>query len=81
MPPQQQHQAAQAAQAGWAQQQQQAAMQQQPQQYAAVGTAGQGSDEIRSLWIGDLLQWMDENYILNCFGPTGEVYFTPNLIF
>jgi hypothetical protein len=67
---QQQQQAAQAAQAGWAQQQ--AAMQQQPQQYTAAAP-NQGSDEIRSLWIGDLLQWMDESYILSCFGPTGEV--------
>ncbi|XP_070675886.1 polyadenylate-binding protein RBP45C-like [Malus domestica] len=44
--------------------------QQAPQQYAA--TQNPGSDEIRSLWIGDLLQWMDEAYILSCFGPTGE---------
>ncbi|XP_050368243.1 polyadenylate-binding protein RBP45C-like [Argentina anserina] len=71
MPPQQQQQQQAAQAAGWAQQQQQAAMQQQqPQQYAAA--AGQGSDEIRSLWIGDLLQWMDETYILSCFGGTGE---------
>ncbi|PRQ31785.1 putative nucleotide-binding alpha-beta plait domain-containing protein [Rosa chinensis] len=71
MPPQQQHQAAAAAQAGWAQQQAAMQQQQQPQQYTAAA-ASQGSDEIRSLWIGDLLPWMDENYILNCFGPTGE---------
>ncbi|KAM1954484.1 hypothetical protein EV1_023653 [Malus domestica] len=44
--------------------------QQAPQQYAA--TQNPGSDEIRALWIGDLLQWMDEAYILSCFGPTGE---------
>ncbi|XP_050125780.1 polyadenylate-binding protein RBP45C-like [Malus sylvestris] len=44
--------------------------QQAPQQYAA--TQNPGSDEIRSLWIGDSLQWMDEAYILSCFGPTGE---------
>ncbi|KAM1873672.1 hypothetical protein ACFX13_007478 [Malus domestica] len=61
MPPQQQGQAP-PAQAGWGQQA--------PQQYAT--TQNPGSDEIRSLWIGDLLQWMDEAYILSCFGPTGE---------
>ncbi|TQD84102.1 hypothetical protein C1H46_030342 [Malus baccata] len=62
MPPQQQGQAP-PAQAGWGQQA--------PQQYAT--TQNPGSDEIRSLWIGDLLQWMDEAYILSCFGPTGEI--------
>ncbi|PQQ00059.1 polyadenylate-binding protein RBP45C [Prunus yedoensis var. nudiflora] len=62
MPPQQQGQAP-PAQAGWAQQAPQ-------QQYAT--TQNPGPDEIRSLWIGDLLPWMDENYILSCFGPTGE---------
>ncbi|TQD87121.1 hypothetical protein C1H46_027340 [Malus baccata] len=61
MPPQQQGQAP-PAQAGWPQQA--------PQQYAT--TQNPGPDEIRSLWIGDLLQWMDEAYILSCFGPTGE---------
>ncbi|CAM8955723.1 unnamed protein product [Rhodiola kirilowii] len=34
------------------------------------------SDEIRSLWIGDLLFWMDENYLTNCFAHTGEVVST-----
>lgn len=63
MPPQQQGQAP-PAQAGWAQPAPQ-------QQYAT--TQNPGPDEIRSLWIGDLLPWMDENYILSCFGPTGEV--------
>lgn len=32
------------------------------------------SDGIRSLWIGDLQQWMDENYLISIFGHTGEVY-------
>uniref|UniRef100_A0A6P4BHE0 polyadenylate-binding protein RBP45-like isoform X1 n=1 Tax=Ziziphus jujuba TaxID=326968 RepID=A0A6P4BHE0_ZIZJJ len=42
----------------------------QGQQYQpAPGTT---TDEIRSLWIGDLLPWMDENYILSCFAHTGE---------
>lgn len=43
------------------------------QQYGggAAGGGG-GSEEIRSLWIGDLQQWMDENYLISCFGQTGE---------
>ncbi|XP_076887446.1 polyadenylate-binding protein RBP45-like [Bidens hawaiensis] len=67
----QQHQAPSAA----AQQQQaalqmmQAAAAQQQQQYGG----GQASDEIRSLWIGDLQYWMDETYVTNCFYNTGEV--------
>ncbi|XP_059662494.1 polyadenylate-binding protein RBP45-like isoform X2 [Cornus florida] len=61
----------------WAQQPPQAAMPpQQPQtqlsqQYSAAQTAG--SNEIRSLWIGDLLYWMDENYLSTCFAQTGEL--------
>ncbi|XP_062169323.1 polyadenylate-binding protein RBP45C [Alnus glutinosa] len=43
----------------------------QAQQYPAQPNPG--SDEIRSLWIGDLLPWMEENYILTCFSQTGEV--------
>ncbi|KAJ7551474.1 hypothetical protein O6H91_06G016800 [Diphasiastrum complanatum] len=30
-------------------------------------------EEIKSLWVGDLQYWMDESYLLNCFGYTGEV--------
>ncbi|KAF0908756.1 hypothetical protein E2562_028575 [Oryza meyeriana var. granulata] len=39
-----------------------------PQQYAPAP----GSDEIRSLWIGDLQYWMDENYLYNAFAPMGQ---------
>ncbi|KAM3239072.1 polyadenylate-binding protein RBP45 [Capsicum annuum] len=54
---------------------------QQPQYNAAAAAGGGGvaaaqptsSDEIRSLWIGDLQFWMDEQYIQNCFVHTGEV--------
>lgn len=42
-----------------------------PQQYSA--SPASGSDEIRSLWIGDLQPWMDEPYINTCFFNTGEV--------
>ncbi|KAA8526972.1 hypothetical protein F0562_008799 [Nyssa sinensis] len=41
------------------------------QQYHAAQTTN--SDEIRSLWIGDLQYWMDENYLYNCFSQTGEL--------
>lgn len=34
--------------------------------------AGQ-TGEIRTLWIGDLQYWMDENYLSSCFAQTGEV--------
>ncbi|XVF34017.1 hypothetical protein REPUB_Repub18cG0020900 [Reevesia pubescens] len=44
----------------------------QMQQYSA-GSAAAGSGEIRSLWIGDLQQWMDESYLINIFSQTGEV--------
>ncbi|KAK8706043.1 hypothetical protein V6N13_049624 [Hibiscus sabdariffa] len=44
----------------------------QMQQYSA-GSAATGSGEIRSLWIGDLQPWMDENYIISIFAQTGEV--------
>ncbi|KAK7264490.1 hypothetical protein RJT34_32099 [Clitoria ternatea] len=31
------------------------------------------ADEVRTLWIGDLQYWMDENYLYSCFVHTGEV--------
>ncbi|KAF7810917.1 polyadenylate-binding protein RBP47 [Senna tora] len=31
-------------------------------------------DEIRTIWIGDLHIWMDENYLHSCFAHTGEVW-------
>ncbi|KAK7245847.1 hypothetical protein RIF29_40699 [Crotalaria pallida] len=33
----------------------------------------QSADEVRTLWIGDLQYWMDENYLYQCFAHTGEV--------
>ncbi|GMJ01496.1 hypothetical protein like AT4G27000 [Hibiscus trionum] len=44
----------------------------QMQQYSS-GSAAAGSGEVRSLWIGDLQPWMDENYLISIFGQTGEV--------
>ncbi|KAJ6801058.1 polyadenylate-binding protein RBP45-like [Iris pallida] len=52
-------------------QQQQQPMMAQYQQPAAAALAA-SSDEIRTLWIGDLQYWMDENYIHSCFVQTGE---------
>ncbi|XP_058753889.1 polyadenylate-binding protein RBP45-like [Vicia villosa] len=40
-----------------------------PQQQAQPASA----DEVRTLWIGDLQYWMDENYLYQCFSHTGEV--------
>ncbi|XP_071689702.1 polyadenylate-binding protein RBP45-like [Rutidosis leptorrhynchoides] len=31
------------------------------------------ADEIRTLWIGDLQYWMDEQYLVSCFAQSGEV--------
>nr|XP_009772575.1 PREDICTED: polyadenylate-binding protein RBP45-like isoform X2 [Nicotiana sylvestris] len=47
--------------------------QQQPQYNASGSVQPTTADEIRSLWIGDLQFWMDEQYLLNCFAQTGEV--------
>ncbi|KAJ8628702.1 hypothetical protein MRB53_022025 [Persea americana] len=34
----------------------------------------QGStDENKTIWVGDLHYWMDENYLHSCFAQTGEV--------
>ncbi|KAM3315620.1 hypothetical protein ACQJBY_034009 [Aegilops geniculata] len=30
-------------------------------------------EEVRTLWIGDLQYWADENYLYGCFAHTGEV--------
>ncbi|KAK8450489.1 hypothetical protein SEVIR_6G035300v4 [Setaria viridis] len=40
---------------------------------APVAAAAAGPNEVRTLWIGDLQYWMDENYIYGCFAATGEV--------
>ncbi|XP_039035922.1 polyadenylate-binding protein RBP45C-like [Hibiscus syriacus] len=44
----------------------------QMQQYSTVSDTA-GSGEIRSLWIGDLQPWMDENYLISIFAQTGEM--------
>ncbi|AQK46325.1 Polyadenylate-binding protein RBP45C [Zea mays] len=47
-----------------------------PQPYYAappVPAAPAAADEVRTLWIGDLQYWMDDNYVFGCFSNTGEV--------
>ncbi|KAM0051914.1 putative RNA recognition motif domain, nucleotide-binding alpha-beta plait domain superfamily [Helianthus debilis subsp. tardiflorus] len=51
-----------------------------PQYAVAPPAAGVGvphqpasADEIRTLWIGDLQYWMDEQYLVSCFAQSGEV--------
>ncbi|CAN6998188.1 unnamed protein product [Brassica rapa subsp. trilocularis] len=34
-----------------------------------------GGDDVKTLWIGDLLHWMDETYLLTCFSHTNQVSF------
>ncbi|KZV37165.1 hypothetical protein F511_15085 [Dorcoceras hygrometricum] len=47
---------------------------QMPQQYANAPAAQPAADDgIRSLWIGDLQYWMDEQFLYNCFASSGEV--------
>ncbi|XP_020704637.1 polyadenylate-binding protein RBP47 [Dendrobium catenatum] len=31
-------------------------------------------EENKTIWVGDLQYWMDENYLHSCFGHTGEVF-------
>lgn len=48
------------------------------QQYGAINLSPSSNvnpNEVRSLWIGDLQYWMDENYLSTCFYHTGEVIF------
>ncbi|KAM7517093.1 hypothetical protein LguiA_006676 [Lonicera macranthoides] len=42
----------------------------QPQQQQQGGGS---SDENRTIWVGDLHSWMDEDYLRSCFASTGEV--------
>lgn len=48
-----------------------------PQQAHAVAPTQMAqptsTDDVRTLWIGDLHGWMNESYLLNCFSPAAEV--------
>lgn len=46
-----------------------------PQATVAAPQQAASGDEIRTLWIGDLQYFMDESYLVNCFGQSGEVPF------
>ncbi|XP_042501037.1 polyadenylate-binding protein RBP47-like isoform X2 [Macadamia integrifolia] len=41
-----------------------------PQQQQQQGC----TEENKTIWVGDLHYWMDENYLNSCFGHTGEVF-------
>uniref|UniRef100_A0A7N0TPU7 RRM domain-containing protein n=1 Tax=Kalanchoe fedtschenkoi TaxID=63787 RepID=A0A7N0TPU7_KALFE len=43
-----------------------------PQQQPQLGSNG-NNGENKTIWVGDLHQWMDENYLHSCFASTGEV--------
>ncbi|CAI9116590.1 OLC1v1017778C3 [Oldenlandia corymbosa var. corymbosa] len=44
------------------------------QQQGGGGGGGAGSNgENRTIWVGDLHNWMDEDYLRTCFASTGEV--------
>ncbi|KAM0032748.1 putative RNA recognition motif domain, nucleotide-binding alpha-beta plait domain superfamily [Helianthus debilis subsp. tardiflorus] len=45
----------------------------QPRPPVTVGQPGSGGGENKAIWIGDLHNWMDEDYLRNCFASTGEV--------
>ncbi|KAF9684285.1 hypothetical protein SADUNF_Sadunf04G0102100 [Salix dunnii] len=56
------------------QQQQYQNKQQQYHQKQQKQQQQQGSnEEAKTIWVGDLLHWMDETYLHNCFSHTGEV--------
>lgn len=43
----------------------------QKQQQHQGATAG---EEVKTIWVGDLLPWMDEDYLHSCFSHTGEIF-------
>ncbi|TXG64367.1 hypothetical protein EZV62_011361 [Acer yangbiense] len=60
------------------QQQQQHQNQKQQQQGGGGGfnnakQLGSVNDETKTVWVGDLLHWMDETYLHTCFSHTGQV--------
>ncbi|XVE93333.1 hypothetical protein REPUB_Repub01dG0183000 [Reevesia pubescens] len=55
------------------QQQQQQKHQHQQQSYLQNQQQGSNTDEVKTIWIGDLVLWMDETYLHGCFSQTGEV--------
>ncbi|KAI3881689.1 hypothetical protein MKX03_016709, partial [Papaver bracteatum] len=41
--------------------------------YREQSHQGSSSEENRTIWVGDLHYWMQENYLHSCFAHTGEV--------
>ncbi|KAL0432475.1 UNVERIFIED_CONTAM: Polyadenylate-binding protein RBP47 [Sesamum latifolium] len=46
---------------------------QQQQQQSGATNGGGSNGENRTIWVGDLHNWMDEDYLRSCFASTGEV--------
>jgi hypothetical protein len=46
----------------------------QQQQHVPHVHHGSSADN-KTIWVGDLHHWMDENYLHRCFASTGEVFF------
>eukprot|EP01096_Ripella_sp_DP13-Kostka_P012466 TRINITY_DN5223_c0_g1_i2.p1 TRINITY_DN5223_c0_g1~~TRINITY_DN5223_c0_g1_i2.p1 ORF type:complete len:431 (-),score=182.45 TRINITY_DN5223_c0_g1_i2:386-1678(-) len=44
-----------------------------PQQYGAAGGVPFSDASARTLWMGDIDNWMDENYVMGLFLHTGQV--------
>ncbi|XWS62881.1 hypothetical protein CRYUN_Cryun06bG0048600 [Craigia yunnanensis] len=47
--------------------------QQHQQQSYLQKQQGSNSDEVKTIWVGDLVHWMDETYLYGCFSHTEEV--------
>ncbi|KAB2009420.1 hypothetical protein ES319_D10G165500v1 [Gossypium barbadense] len=46
---------------------------QQQQQQQQKQQQGCNLDEVKTIWVGDLVHWMDETYLHGCFSHTGEI--------
>ncbi|XP_011083821.1 polyadenylate-binding protein RBP47 [Sesamum indicum] len=44
-----------------------------PPQQSKKSNVGGSNGENRTIWVGDLRNWMDEDYLRSCFASTGEV--------
>ncbi|KAL0351970.1 UNVERIFIED_CONTAM: Polyadenylate-binding protein RBP47C' [Sesamum calycinum] len=44
-----------------------------PPQQSKKSNGGGSNRENRTIWVGDLRNWMDEDYLRSCFASTGEV--------
>lgn len=44
-----------------------------PPGWAAARSGSQSGEENKSIWVGDLHYWMDENYLHSCFCHAGEL--------